>query len=120
MMVYYPSTLTMLGCGNMGGAMLDRWLADGLPRRAVTGVNRSGVEPRPGISTTTRMPSAPPEVLVVAVKPQQLAVAAARLSPEQRNEAEAWAETTFRRDFHGRSSVGAPGLDRDPCVFPPE
>ena len=76
MMVYYPSTLTMLGCGNMGGAMLDRWLADGLPRRAVTVVNRSGVEPRPGISTTTRMPSAPPEVLVVAVKPQQLAVAA--------------------------------------------
>lgn len=56
----------------------------------------------------------------IAVLDQQLAVAAARLSPEQRNEAEAWAETTFRRDFHGRSSVGAPGLDRDPCVFPPE
>ncbi len=56
----------------------------------------------------------------IAALDQQLAVAAARLSPEQRSDAEAWAETTFRRDFHGRSSVGTPGLDRDPCVFPQE
>lgn len=54
----------------------------------------------------------------IAALDQQLAVAAARLSPEQRSEAENWAETTFRRDFNGRSSVDAPGLDRDPCVFP--
>ncbi len=56
----------------------------------------------------------------IAALDRQLAVAAARLSPEQRGEAEEWAETAFRRDFHGRSSVGAPGLDRDPCVFPQE
>lgn len=74
-MVHYPQ-LTMLGCGNMGGAMLDRWLAEGMPRQYVTVVNRSGVEPRPGIKTLTQMPSDPPEVLLVAVKPQQLGVAA--------------------------------------------
>lgn len=56
----------------------------------------------------------------IAALDQQLAVAAARLSPEQRLEAEAWAETTFRRNFHGRSAVGTPGLDRDPCEFPQE
>lgn len=56
----------------------------------------------------------------VAALDRQLAVAEARLSPEQRSEAEEWAGSTFRRDFHGRSSVGAPGLDRDPCVFPYE
>lgn len=76
MMVHWPLSLTMLGCGNMGGAMLDRWLADGLPPRAVTVVNASGVAPRPGIRTVVRMPPEPPEVLVVAVKPHQLAVAA--------------------------------------------
>lgn len=56
----------------------------------------------------------------IAVLDQQLAVAAARLSPQQRAEAETWADTTFRRDFGGRPSAGAPGLDRDPCVFPHE
>lgn len=56
----------------------------------------------------------------IAVLDQQLAVAAARLSPQQRAEAETWADTTFRRDFGGRPAAGAPGLDRDPCVFPYE
>lgn len=75
-MTSWPASLTMLGCGNMGRAMLNRWLAAGLPPERVTVVNRSGVEPRAGIKTFTAMPADPPAVLVVAVKPQQLAVAA--------------------------------------------
>lgn len=75
-MVYWPASLTMFGCGNMGGAMLARWLAAGMPAKSVTVVNRSGVAPHPDIRTLTTMPAEPPEVLVVAVKPQQLAAAA--------------------------------------------
>lgn len=80
MMVYFPISLTMLGCGNMGGAMLDRWLAAGMPPKSVTVINRSGVPPRPGIRTVTEVPAEPPEVFVVAVKPQQLSVAADALA----------------------------------------
>lgn len=79
-MTDWPASLTMLGCGNMGGAMLDRWLAAGLPAERVMVVNRSGTAPRPGIVTSTEVPSDPPEVFVVAVKPQQLAVAADALA----------------------------------------
>lgn len=79
-MTRWPASLTMLGCGNMGGAMLDRWLAAGLPPEHVTVVNRSGVAPRPGIRTSTTMPIEPPEIFVVAVKPQQIAVAADALA----------------------------------------
>lgn len=75
-MTTWPDSLTMLGCGNMGGAMLDRWLAAGLPPQRVTVVNRSGVAPRAGIATVTEVPADPPEVFVVAVKPHQLSVAA--------------------------------------------
>lgn len=71
----WPASVVMLGCGNMGGAMLDRWLAAGLPAERVTVVNRSGVPPRPGIAALTRPPASAPDVFVVAVKPQQLDVA---------------------------------------------
>lgn len=54
----------------------------------------------------------------IDVLDQQLAVAAARLQPEQLAEASEWAETTFQRSFDGRSSAGSPGADLDPCVFP--
>ena len=31
-----PRGLTLLGCGKMGGAMLEGWLASGLPPASVT------------------------------------------------------------------------------------
>ncbi|MES2754730.1 MAG: pyrroline-5-carboxylate reductase dimerization domain-containing protein [Pseudomonadota bacterium] len=76
----WPSRLLMLGCGNMGGAMLDRWLAAGLPPERISVVNISGIPPRAGIATSTEPPVTAPEVMVVAVKPQQLAVATAALA----------------------------------------
>lgn len=78
--VNWPASLAMLGCGNMGGAMLGRWLAAGLPPERVTVINRSGTPPFPGLRTVTDVPSAAPEVLVVGVKPQQLAVAEAAVA----------------------------------------
>ncbi|WP_112662684.1 pyrroline-5-carboxylate reductase [Microvirga flavescens] len=86
-----PSSLVLVGAGKMGGAMLEGWLAVGMPGSALT-----VVDPRPsdemahlcaarGIAlnpTTVK----PPAVLVFAIKPQMLDDAApainAWLSPE--------------------------------------
>lgn len=76
----WPASLTMLGCGNMGGAMLRRWLAAGLPVERVTVINRSGTPPFPGVRTVTEVPAEAPDVLIVGVKPQQLAVAEAAVA----------------------------------------
>lgn len=51
---------------------------------------------------------------------RQLAAAAARLPPQRLAEAAEWAETTFRRDFNGRSATAAADAGLDPCVFPYE
>lgn len=51
---------------------------------------------------------------------RQLAAAAAQLEPEQRAEADNWAETTFRQNFN-RSDLTQPSVEGwDPCVFPYE
>ncbi len=78
-------TIWLLGCGNMGGALLQRWMAGGLTRVAV-------IDPKPralpdGIAAGAGPPDgASPDILVVAVKPQLLAAAAApvvgRLKPD--------------------------------------
>ena len=70
-------TVWLLGCGNMGGALLRRWLAAELTRVAV-------IDPAPrtlpdGIVASGDAPDGVPDVLVVAVKPQLLAQAAAPL-----------------------------------------
>ena len=78
-------TVWLLGCGNMGGALLHRWIAGGLTRIAVIDPNprglpdgiAAGAEPPPGEG---------PDILVLAVKPQLLGAAAvpvaARLRPD--------------------------------------
>lgn len=77
-------TVWLLGCGNMGGALLRRWLAGGLTQVAV-------IDPAPrglpdGVAAAAAPPGSVPDVLVVAVKPQMLATAAAplvaRLGPD--------------------------------------
>lgn len=76
----WPNRLTMLGCGNMGGAMLRRWLAAGLPVERVTVINRSGTPPFPGVRTVTEVPAEAPDMLIIGVKPQQLSVAEAAVA----------------------------------------
>lgn len=46
-----------------------------------------------------------------------LAAAAAKLSPSQLAEADAWAARTYNQNFHGRA-IDADGPLWDPCVFP--
>jgi pyrroline-5-carboxylate reductase len=68
--------LVLVGCGKMGSALLEGWLADGLPPRAFT-----VIEPSPtarlealageGLRLNAALPPAP-AVAVLAVKPQMM------------------------------------------------
>jgi pyrroline-5-carboxylate reductase len=83
-----PSSLILVGAGKMGGAMLEGWLAVGLPPAAL-----AIVEPNPsariadlcrdrGIRLNPPPDNlAPPEALVLAIKPQALAAAAKGVNP---------------------------------------
>lgn len=65
--------VVMVGCGEMGGAMLRRWVAAGLPGERVTVVTRAERELPPGVRWSPVPPAeGRPAVLVLAVKPQQL------------------------------------------------
>jgi len=71
-------TLTLVGAGKMGGAMLEGWLSQGVPARAVTVVDPF-IAPETaeswagaGVSINPAAP-APADVLVIAVKPQVMA-----------------------------------------------
>lgn len=76
--------LVLLGCGKMGGALLEGWLNGGLPPGAVT-----VLEPRPapalearateGLRLNLDLPPAP-AVAVLAVKPQMMGTALPRLA----------------------------------------
>jgi pyrroline-5-carboxylate reductase len=76
--------LVLLGCGRMGGAMLEGWLAGGLPAAAVT-----VLEPQPspalaaraaeGLRLNAALPP-DPAVAVLAVKPQMMGAALPQLA----------------------------------------
>ncbi|MBT0958176.1 pyrroline-5-carboxylate reductase [Alphaproteobacteria bacterium KMM 3653] len=73
--------LVLLGCGKMGSAMLQGWLAGGLPAGSVT-----VLDPAPsdwvkgtGVAINTDLPPEP-AVALLAVKPQMMGEALPRLS----------------------------------------
>ena len=81
-MTALPGPLWLIGCGNMGGAMLERWIADGVDPRAITVVTRSPREVPAGVTHGTAIPQdGPPAVVVLAIKPQQLDQVAPDLAP---------------------------------------
>jgi pyrroline-5-carboxylate reductase len=63
----------MVGCGNMGGALLDRWLSSGLLPERVTIIDPAASD-RPGVRRVEGVAQAgeQPRVVVLAVKPQLL------------------------------------------------
>jgi len=84
----WPHSLTLVGAGKMGRALLEGWLAAGLDPAAV-----AIVEPAPAPELVAlcqargmalHAPEAAPEVLVLAVKPQTFAAAAAALQVDGR------------------------------------
>ena len=67
--------ILMIGCGNMGGAMLARWLADGLSPDSVTVVSPSMRVMPPGVRVVAALPDPDDfsaETVMLALKPQQL------------------------------------------------
>ena len=77
-MTEWPARLVLIGAGKMGGAMAQGWLGVGLPASSLT-----ILEPNPssetaslaadrGIALNPGVAVPPPEMLVLAVKPQTL------------------------------------------------
>lgn len=72
-MIGFPASLWLIGCGNMAGAMLKRWLDVGLDPAAVTVVRPSGAAVAEGVRVVTEPPGGPaPAVALLGVKPQKL------------------------------------------------
>lgn len=76
-------TLWIVGCGNMGRAMLDRWIACGLDPAKVTVIDPALPMVGQGVTVlATPDADAPqPSVLLLAVKPQMLDTVAAAIAP---------------------------------------
>lgn len=73
--------IRMIGCGNMGGAMLRRWIADGVDPARVTVITRGPAELPSGVRHLTAIPpDGDRDIVVLAVKPQQLAAVAPMLA----------------------------------------
>src|SRR5438309_8113932 len=68
-----PNPTWFVGCGNMGGAILDGWRVGGIDVGAVTVIRPSGT-PVDGARTVTSFTDAgqPPRLVVLAFKPQKL------------------------------------------------
>ena len=71
--------LWMIGCGNMGSAMLRRWIASGVvAAQDVDVVNRTDRALPAGVRQARTLPDGPvPDVVVLGIKPQQLETVAA-------------------------------------------
>jgi pyrroline-5-carboxylate reductase len=67
-----PSPLWLIGCGNMAGAMLGRWLGCGLEPARVTVVRPSGAPVAQGVRVVTAIPETLGGIVLLAVKPQKL------------------------------------------------
>jgi pyrroline-5-carboxylate reductase len=69
----------LIGCGNMGGAMLRGWIAAGLDRAIVTVVD-PGLPQIDGVSVVAELPDGVPDTVMISVKPQLLTVVAPGLA----------------------------------------
>jgi pyrroline-5-carboxylate reductase len=83
----WPQSLVLVGAGKMGGAMLRGWLAGGLPAAGVVVIDPSAAPDLVALSLSAGFALnpeseaiAPPDVLILAIKPQMLEAAAPRLA----------------------------------------
>jgi pyrroline-5-carboxylate reductase len=86
-MTQWPARLVLVGAGKMGGAMAQGWLAAGLPPSSLTILEP---DPSPEIAALAasrelalnpRGSVSPPDMLVLAIKPQSLDKAAPQIAP---------------------------------------
>jgi pyrroline-5-carboxylate reductase len=80
----FPASLVLVGAGKMGGALLQAWLDQGFEGSRIRVIDP---DPAPQIhglclarGVLLEPPLAPPEVLVLAIKPQSLDTAAPQLA----------------------------------------
>lgn len=83
MPINWPAHLFLVGCGNMAGQMLARWLACGLDPARVTVLRPSGRAVADGVRVVTDYPASLPagSTVLLGMKPYQLADVAASLAP---------------------------------------
>ncbi|WIW87554.1 pyrroline-5-carboxylate reductase [Sphingobium sp. V4] len=83
MSIVWPDHLFLVGCGNMAGQMLIRWLDCGLDPARVTVLRPSGRPVADGVAVVTDYPSALPAgtTVLLGMKPYQIGDVAAALAP---------------------------------------
>lgn len=81
--VAWPDHLFLVGCGNMAGQMLRRWLDCGLDPARVTVLRPSGRAVAEGVGVVTAWPASLPArtTVLLGMKPYQIDDVAARLAP---------------------------------------
>ncbi len=79
----WPDHLFLVGCGNMAGQMLARWLACGLDPARVTVLRPSGRAAADDVAVVTDYPDALPvgTTVLLGMKPYQVAEVATALAP---------------------------------------
>lgn len=78
-----PRTIWLIGCGNMAGAMLRRWVESGtIDPAGVTVIDPGTPQVPAGVRRETRLPDeGMPDAVMLGVKPQMLDDIAATLAP---------------------------------------
>ena len=73
--------ILIVGCGNMGGAMLQGWLAGGIAPSSITVVDPGLATPPPGVTAVAQVPTETFDIVLLGVKPQQLDLVAPQVAP---------------------------------------
>lgn len=83
MTICWPDHLFLVGCGNMAGQMLARWLDCGLDPARVTVLRPSGRSVADGVAVVTTYPATLPAgtTILLGMKPYQIADVATALVP---------------------------------------
>ena len=77
-----PGPFWLIGCGNMAGAMLERWLSKGMDPSRLTVIRPSGRSVADGVRVLTALPEVEvPALVMLGVKPQKLGEVAPALAP---------------------------------------
>ncbi|MBA3678365.1 MAG: pyrroline-5-carboxylate reductase [Sphingosinicella sp.] len=77
-----PGPFWLVGCGNMAGAMLSRWLASGIDPTQITVIRPSGKPAGEGVRVLTTYPEGEvPALVMLGIKPQKIGEVAPLLAP---------------------------------------
>jgi len=73
-MTEFPKHVVLIGCGNMAGSILSRWLECGADPATVTVIDPYRQEAAPGVTLLAALPEALPQgaTVLLGIKPQQL------------------------------------------------